>query len=89
MLDLGCGLGRHAILFAKNGFNVTAVDIAREGVDYLKNWQKEEGVDILCKVCDMNELPFADDAFDGIVSLEMVEKTKPDPEGLCRKSREY
>lgn len=80
VLDLGCGLGRHAILFAKNGFKVTAVDIAREGVDYLKSWQKEEGVDILCKVCDMNELPFATDAFDCVWSYLVISHT--DTEGI-------
>lgn len=28
VLDLACGAGRHSILFAKNGFDVTAIDIS-------------------------------------------------------------
>jgi 2-polyprenyl-3-methyl-5-hydroxy-6-metoxy-1,4-benzoquinol methylase len=28
ILDLGCGLGRHSILFAKNGFDVSAMDLS-------------------------------------------------------------
>jgi len=37
VLDLACGAGRHSILFAKNNFDVTAVDpatirLGREGV---------------------------------------------------------
>ncbi len=76
VLDLGCGLGRHSILFAKYGFKVTALDILREAVDNLKKWQKEEEVDILCKTADMSEpLPFADDAFDCIFSMHAAGHT--------------
>ena len=35
-LDLGCGKGRHSILFAENGFNVTAVDLSEYSVKKLK-----------------------------------------------------
>lgn len=38
MLCLGEGEGRNAIFFAKNGFNVTAIDASDLG---LKNWQIE------------------------------------------------
>lgn len=31
-LDLGCGLGRHAILFGKNGFNVSCFDISADAI---------------------------------------------------------
>lgn len=76
VLDLGCGLGRHSILFAKYGFKVTALDISREAVDNLKKWQKEEDVDILCKTADMSEpLPLADDAFDCIFSMHAAGHT--------------
>ena len=32
-LDLGCGLGRHSILFAKNDFNVYCFDISKEAIE--------------------------------------------------------
>lgn len=69
VLDLGCGLGRHAILFAKSGFKVTAADISNEALDYLRKWQKDEGVDIRCRQADMSLLPFADDAFDCVFAM--------------------
>ena len=31
-LDLGCGVGRHALLFARLGFDTTAIDLAEQGV---------------------------------------------------------
>ena len=31
-LDLGCGLGRHSMLFGRNGFHVRCFDISREAL---------------------------------------------------------
>ena len=58
ILDLGSGLGRHSIFFAKHGFRVTAVERSQYGVHFLKEWQKREGVDILVKKTDMSHLRF-------------------------------
>ena len=44
VLDLGCGIGRHAILFAKAGFSVTAIDASTEAMAILKQKTQEEGV---------------------------------------------
>ena len=72
VLDLGSGLGWHSILFAKYGFKVTATDISKEGLAFLRTWRKKEGVDILCKCADMKCLPFADDAFDCIFACHSI-----------------
>ena len=34
VLDLGCGVGRHALLFAEHAFAVEAVDGAAAGLDF-------------------------------------------------------
>ncbi|MCW9094304.1 MAG: class I SAM-dependent methyltransferase [Ignavibacteriaceae bacterium] len=36
VLDMACGAGRHAIAFAKNGFNVTAVDLSERLLEEAK-----------------------------------------------------
>ena len=46
LLDFGCGLGRHAVFFAKSGFSVSAFDLSREGVARLDEWKEQEGLDI-------------------------------------------
>ncbi|MBR6044999.1 MAG: methyltransferase domain-containing protein [Ruminococcus sp.] len=69
VLDLGSGLGRHALLFARYGFRVTAVDISREAVDQLKKMSRESGLDIRAVTGDMESLPFAQDAFDCIFAM--------------------
>ena len=32
LLDIGCGEGRNAVFFARNGYNVTAFDISEKGI---------------------------------------------------------
>ena len=80
VLDLGCGLGRHSILFAKKGFKVSAIDISRDGVEFLRKWEKEEGLNISSKVGDIISLPYADEAFDFIWSYLVISHT--DTEGF-------
>ncbi len=72
ILDLGCGRGRHALYFTQKGFKVTAVDLSAEAIEYNKKFQKEQGVDYLCKRADMMELPFANDAFDRVFSYHVI-----------------
>ena len=45
LLDLGCGMGRHAIFFDAKGFKVTAIDLSEYGVNNLRAWQKKNGTD--------------------------------------------
>ncbi len=41
LLDLGSGEGRNAVYFAKNGFDVTAVDISLPGLEKTKEYAEE------------------------------------------------
>ena len=69
LLDLGCGLGRHALLFARSGFKTTAVDLSEDAVSFLRRACKDNDLDILSRVADMTELPFNSDAFDCIFAM--------------------
>lgn len=75
ILDLGCGLGRHSILFAKEGFDVTAADLSQEGINYLNDWKNKVGLEIVTKVCDMNQLPFKANEFDCVWSYHVISHT--------------
>ena len=52
-LDLGCGLGRHSILFGKNGFNVNCFDISKEAIERTRKWAEQENLRFTYKVGDM------------------------------------
>lgn len=69
ILDLGCGLGRHSVLFAKYGFKVTAMDVSKDALVFLKDYMKKQEVDIACRMADMEKMPFADDAFDCVFAM--------------------
>lgn len=75
VLDFGCGLGRHSIFFAKQGFNVSAFDLSQEGINHLENWAKDEGVTVDLTVADMISLPYKDNTFDCIFAYHVISHT--------------
>ncbi|WP_195575875.1 class I SAM-dependent methyltransferase [Paenibacillus sp. 1001270B_150601_E10] len=46
VLELGCGPGRNAIYFAKQGYDVDAVDLSNEALQWGNERSKEQGVSI-------------------------------------------
>ncbi len=79
-LDLGCGLGRHSILFGKNGFNVSCFDISEEAVNKTKQWAEKENLTFDYKVGDMLKLPYQDESYDCILCRNVISHT--DTEGM-------
>lgn len=75
LLDFGCGLGRHSIYFAKQGFQVSAFDLSREGVKHLKKWAEYEELDIDLAVADMLNLPYENQSFDCIFAYHVISHT--------------
>lgn len=75
LLDLGTGLGRHAIYFSKQGFNVSAMDLSEYAIDYLKNWAIKENLSINTEVGDMSRLPYPDQSFDCIFAYHVISHT--------------
>lgn len=67
ILDLGAGVGRHALWLAAQGFEVTALDAAPEGLAEIK---KAGGVETV--LARMDSLPFEDHAFDHILSWNVI-----------------
>lgn len=85
-LDLGSGLGRHSIYMAKNGFDVTAIDLSVYGFNYLKEWSNRETLKINAVVGDMLNLPFDDNTFDSSISYQVIYHT--DTKGLKKSLNE-
>jgi len=77
VLDIGCGRGRHSLFLAELGFDVTAVDISPEGIEQLRNEAKKRKLESKIKtlVCDMLELPFEDNTFDGVLGFHSIYHT--------------
>ena len=71
-LDLGCGVGRHALLFARLDFETSAVDLAEAGLAEVRSSAMDEGLEIDARLAPMTELPFADQTFDYVLSFNVL-----------------
>ena len=73
VLDLGAGNGRHALPLATLGFGVVALDVSDTALKALDRRAREAGLRNLALVRhEMDELPFVDGYFDGVVCTNVV-----------------
>ena len=68
VLDLGCGNGRHAMYFARQGFKAAGIDVSEQAIEWAKDWAGREGLEIDFRVGNIENLPFDDESFDVVVS---------------------
>lgn len=72
LLDLGCGAGRHAIEFSKQGIEVTGIDISPKMLEEAKQRANSEGVEIefiRANLSELNSLNLTHNSFDGAICL--------------------
>lgn len=72
VLDLGCGVGRHALLFAENGFSVEAIDGSEAGLAVTREQAAASGLTIGLHHGSADALPFGDGAFDFVLSWNVI-----------------
>ncbi|MDY6860070.1 MAG: class I SAM-dependent methyltransferase [Pseudomonadota bacterium] len=72
VLDLGAGVGRHALAYARAGLNVAALDAAPDGISAITAAAAREGLTIDARLGMMTELPFADGSFDHVLSWNVI-----------------
>ena len=82
VLDLGCGIGRHAIFLAKTGFAVRAFDLSEDGLARLKTEAQRDYLNIDIKLGDMLTLPYESEFFDCLVAFHSIYHT--DYDGLTK-----
>ncbi len=73
--DLGCGVGRHVIFLAKEGWDVYASDFSEPAVAYCLGWLSREGISATVAKMDMTEIPYPDDFFDLIIAYNVIYHT--------------
>ena len=69
LLDVGCGSGQFALMAAKDGIEVTGVDLADNLVERARARAQAEGLRACFEEADAESLPFEDASFDVVVSL--------------------
>jgi len=71
-LDLGCGVGRHALLLAEHGFAVEAIDGSAAGIAYAGEAARARGLALNLHQGEADALPFPDRSFDFVLSWNVI-----------------
>ncbi len=72
VLDIGCGAGRHTLLFAEQGFQTFATDFSQPGLAAARERLLGRGFSANVAGATMHALPFADSVFDGVLSFGVL-----------------
>src|SRR5712691_10422623 len=67
-LDLGCGNGRHALYFAREGIDASGIDASEQAIEWARDWARREELNVDFRVGDIAHLPYEDGSFDVVVS---------------------
>jgi SAM-dependent methyltransferase len=83
LLELGCGSGGYAVLLARGGALVSAVDLSPGSIEATRARAELNGVELDATLAPAEELPYPDDSFDiafGTSSLHHLEVDRAGPE---------
>jgi len=72
LLDVGAGAGRHAALWAREGYIATATDVSPIAMSQVMEWARQENLAIAGEVAEADALPFRDESFDGVLSFGVL-----------------
>jgi len=77
VLDLGCGAGRNLIYLLEKGFDVYGIDYAPEGLRIIKSRLKKEKRKCSLKLSNVfNNLPYENNFFDAMISVQVLQHGK-------------
>ena len=77
MLDIGCGEGKDAVFFARNGYDVTAFDISSAGIEKTKRLAEKVGVHVQVFRADLLDFRL-DSHYDILFSSGVLHYIKPE-----------
>ena len=72
MLDVGAGQGPYSMRFARNGFDVDALDINEFSMQRLDKLAKEQNLNIKTVTADARKMPYADNTFDAVIAIQVI-----------------
>lgn len=78
ILDMGCGIGRHTLMFAQMGMHVSAFDLSELAVKSTKKLLASEHKTADVIVADMLKMPYADETFDAVLASHVLSHANSD-----------
>lgn len=85
VLDVGCGGGFLSNYLAKQGVQVTGIDISPSSVEVAKKYDTTRTVHY--QVADAYQLPFADQSFDNVCAMDILEHVNAPEKLIAEASR--
>jgi cyclopropane fatty-acyl-phospholipid synthase-like methyltransferase len=73
VLDLGCGSGWLSIYLAREGFQVTGVDVAAHAIDLARMWANQEDWQIRFDISDIADISYGRASFQSVVANSIFE----------------
>lgn len=83
LLDVGCGEGWVTRAWARRLPDARVVGVDREDPELRRHWNAASEPNVTLQVGDAHALPYADDAFDVVTAIEMLEQVG-DPARVLR-----
>jgi tellurite methyltransferase len=72
VLDVGTGIGRHALAYARFGFDVTAIDASPTGLDQLVESASAENLSVDVRLSTFSILPLEDESVDHVLAWNVL-----------------
>jgi tellurite methyltransferase len=72
LLDLGCGIGRHYLFLASQGFKVYGADASQNARELTKKAALEAGLAVDIRHTLMTNLPYEDEFFDYVLAWNVI-----------------
>jgi ubiquinone/menaquinone biosynthesis C-methylase UbiE len=83
MLDVGCGKGLYSVAFARQGYQVTGVDLNENLISRARDFAASSGYQVDFRSGVGGQLPFEDESFDIVFANSLLEHV-PDWKGCLR-----
>jgi SAM-dependent methyltransferase len=74
-LDLGCGIGRHCIVLAAEGFETYGIDASVAAIEYCRTWMNTAALCATVRHGNMQALSYPDRFFDFVLSWNVIYHT--------------
>ncbi|MHB8904228.1 MAG: class I SAM-dependent methyltransferase [Patescibacteria group bacterium] len=72
VLDLGSGDGRHLILLAQLGYNVTGLELTESGINNTRCRLKNRGLTAELIQASFHEIPYENESFETVISTQAL-----------------